>query len=220
MSLKKVWSVKKLPISARSAAENVDIRKLPYLADIQIPSTDLTEVMLLIGTDSPNAHIPLEVRSGNENQPYAIRSRLGWAIRGPIEDMHASNVINDDRAREDKNCLSTDDTEAMKMTESVLYHPARRMPSPTHRSSKSMSNRRSRSRSAFASPGKAAKRARSKNPRRGKKRARSPSKKARKEETKGGPGERKPQQRSKWQREQQDVELDDIVLVADDIQRG
>ncbi|CAG2197877.1 TREH [Mytilus edulis] len=37
VSLKKVWSVKKLPISARSAAENVDIRKLPYLADIQIP---------------------------------------------------------------------------------------------------------------------------------------------------------------------------------------
>ncbi|CAG2254433.1 unnamed protein product [Mytilus edulis] len=143
VSLKKVWSVKKLPISARSAAENVDIRKLPYLADIQIPSTDLTEVMLLIGTDSPNAHIPLEVRSGNENQPYAIRSRLGWAIRGPIEDTHASNVINvhfeeardvllqrqlermwtsdfDDRAREDKNGLSIEDKEAMKMMESSI----------------------------------------------------------------------------------------------------
>ncbi|CAC5389635.1 unnamed protein product [Mytilus coruscus] len=129
---RKGLSVKKLPISARSAAENVDIRKLPYLADIQIPSTDLTEVMLLIGTDSPNAHIPLEVRSGNENQPCAIRSRLGWAIRGPIEDTHASNVINvhfeeardvllqrqlermwtsdfDDRAREDKNGLSIED---------------------------------------------------------------------------------------------------------------
>ncbi|CAG2227654.1 unnamed protein product [Mytilus edulis] len=143
VSLKKVWSVKKLPISARSAAENVDIRKLSYLADIQIPSTDLTEVMLLIGTDSPNAHIPLEVRSGNENQPYAIRSRLGWAIRGPIEDTHASNVINvhfeeardvllqrqlermwtsdfDDRAREDKNGLSIEDKEAMKMMESSI----------------------------------------------------------------------------------------------------
>ncbi|VDI10320.1 Hypothetical predicted protein [Mytilus galloprovincialis] len=238
VSLKKVWSVKKLPISARSAAENVDIRKLSYLADIQIPSTDLTEVMLLIGTDSPNAHIPLEVRSGNENQPYAVRSRLGWAIRGPIEDTHATNVINvhfeearevllqrqlermwtsdfDDRAREDKNGLSIEDTEAMKMMESVLYHPARRMPSPTRRTSKS------RSRSASASPGKTEKRARSKTPRRGKKRARSPSKKARKEETKGGPGERKPQQRSKWQREERDVEIDDIVLVADErIQRG
>ncbi|CAC5361143.1 unnamed protein product [Mytilus coruscus] len=143
VSLEKVWSVKKLPISARSATENVDIRKLPYSADIQIPSTDLTEVMLLIGTDSPNAHIPLEVRSGNENQPYAIRSRLGWAIRGPIEDTHASNVINvhfeeardvllqrqlermwtsdfDDRAREDKNGLSIENKEAMKMMESSI----------------------------------------------------------------------------------------------------
>ncbi|VDI37577.1 Hypothetical predicted protein, partial [Mytilus galloprovincialis] len=143
VSLEKVWSVKKLPISARFPAKNVDIRKLPYLADIQIPSTDLTEDMLLIGTNLPNAHIPLQVRSGIENQPYAIHSRLGWAICGPIEDTHASNVINvhfeeardvllqrqlermwtsdfDDRAREDKNGLSIEDKEAMKMMESSI----------------------------------------------------------------------------------------------------
>ncbi|CAC5408414.1 unnamed protein product [Mytilus coruscus] len=87
--------------------------------------------MLLIGTDSPNAHIPLEIRSGNENQPYAIRSRLGWAIRGPIEDTHASNVINvhfeeardvllQRQAQEDKNGLSIEDKEAMKMMESSI----------------------------------------------------------------------------------------------------
>ncbi|CAG2231065.1 unnamed protein product [Mytilus edulis] len=92
-----VWSVKKLPISARSAAENVDIRKLPYLADIQIPSTDLTEVMLLIGTDSPNAHIPLERQ---------------------LERMWTSDF--DDRAREDKNGLSIEDKEAMKMMGSSI----------------------------------------------------------------------------------------------------
>lgn len=40
--------------------------------------------MILIGTDAPAAYIPLEVRS-DVHQPYAIRLRLGWAIRGPVQ---------------------------------------------------------------------------------------------------------------------------------------
>ena len=76
VSLRNVWSVKRLPISTQSAAVNDDIKNLPYLADIHVPSIDTTNV---IGTDFPGAHIPLEVRSGNCDQPYAIRTRLGWA---------------------------------------------------------------------------------------------------------------------------------------------
>ncbi|CAC5385448.1 unnamed protein product [Mytilus coruscus] len=72
VSLQKVWSVKKLPISTRSSAENVIISKLAYLADIY-SKTDSKNVMLLIGTDSPEAHILLEVRSGTVKHPYAIR---------------------------------------------------------------------------------------------------------------------------------------------------
>ncbi|CAG2222474.1 unnamed protein product [Mytilus edulis] len=145
VSLQKVWSVKKLPISTRSAAENVDIRKLAYLADIDIPKIDANDVMLLIGTDSPEAHIPLEVRSGTGKQPYAIRSRLGWEIRGPIRNTSTSNVINvhfeesrdvllqrqlermwttdfNDNKSDDKNLMSVEDKQALDIMESSITY--------------------------------------------------------------------------------------------------
>ncbi|CAG2201460.1 unnamed protein product [Mytilus edulis] len=145
VSLQKVWSVKKLPISTRSAAENADIRKLAYLADIDIPKIDTNDVMLLIGTDSPEAQIPLEVRSGTGKQPFAIRSRLGWAIRGPIINTSSSNVINvhfeesrdvllqrqlermrttdfNDNKSDDKNLMSVEDKQALDIMESSITY--------------------------------------------------------------------------------------------------
>ena len=84
VTLQNVWSLKRLPISTQSAAVNADIKNLPYLTGIDVPRIDTNNVMLVIGTDSPGAHIPLEVRSGDCDQPYAIHTRLGWAIRGPL----------------------------------------------------------------------------------------------------------------------------------------
>lgn len=41
-----------------------------------------SEVGLLIGYDGPQALLPREVIPGNEDQPYAQRSTLGWSIVG------------------------------------------------------------------------------------------------------------------------------------------
>lgn len=87
LKLDKVWSVKRLPISKGSAATAEDISKIPYMSDIEIHRVNVTDVMLLIGTDTPHAHIPLDVRSGDSNQPYAIRTCLGWVVRGPLPAM-------------------------------------------------------------------------------------------------------------------------------------
>ncbi|XP_060575097.1 uncharacterized protein LOC132732639 [Ruditapes philippinarum] len=84
VKLHNVWTVKQLPISTRSAATADDIRNIPYLSDLNIPNVNVNEVMLLIGTDTPVAHIPLEIRTGSSNEPYAVRTQLGWAVRGPI----------------------------------------------------------------------------------------------------------------------------------------
>ncbi|KAH3772426.1 hypothetical protein DPMN_173764 [Dreissena polymorpha] len=51
--------------------------------------------MLLIGTDAPEAHIPLDVRTGEQNQPYAVRSRLGWVVRGPVQSTSDTYIGND-----------------------------------------------------------------------------------------------------------------------------
>ena len=53
-----VWSVKRLPISVHSAVVSSDIKKLSNLKDIDVSNIDTKDVMLLIGTDSPAAHIP------------------------------------------------------------------------------------------------------------------------------------------------------------------
>ncbi|XP_060555752.1 uncharacterized protein LOC132716484 [Ruditapes philippinarum] len=143
ITLRKVWSVKSLPISTRSAAKYADIRNLPYLSGINIPDIDTNDVMMLIGTDSPIAHIPLEVKFGNSDEPYAIRTRLGWAIRGPVPTTQESNDINinffesrdmllqqqierlwttdfNDKSQQVKSCMSIEDKSAMKSMESTL----------------------------------------------------------------------------------------------------
>ena len=52
----------------------------PFMADI--------EVGLLIGLNCPSALRPREIVYGEESDPYAIRSLLGWYINGPV---HTSN---------------------------------------------------------------------------------------------------------------------------------
>lgn len=50
-------------------------------------------VVLLIGADHPQALCPLEVRVGDPTDPwspYAVRTRLGWSIMGPISSKGAT----------------------------------------------------------------------------------------------------------------------------------
>lgn len=54
---------------------------LEHLADEMSPELNC-EVGLLIGYNCPQALLPRDVISGNENQPYAQRSVLGWSIIG------------------------------------------------------------------------------------------------------------------------------------------
>ena len=81
------------PISTNSAAVTADVKRLPYLTDIDIPNIDTNDVMLLICTDSPDTHIPLEVRSGESStirDPYTPV----WTIRGTIHIASAPDEIN------------------------------------------------------------------------------------------------------------------------------
>lgn len=66
----------------------------PYLSDLNIPQIETDDVMILIGTDNPIAYIPLQVRGGDVNQPYAIRTHLGWIVRGPAHIDTRRNLTN------------------------------------------------------------------------------------------------------------------------------
>lgn len=141
-----VWTVKRLPITTKSAARKEQVSKIPHLSDVDVPDVNVNDVMLLIGTDSPDAHVPLEVRAGASGQPYAVRTRLGWAVRGPVDDVtdeaNAANVhfvqSNDvtlqhqlekmwstdfaDVIHSEEVSMSVEDKRALAIMESTLVH--------------------------------------------------------------------------------------------------
>ncbi|XP_022102055.1 uncharacterized protein LOC110985381 [Acanthaster planci] len=84
VKLDKVYTRHSLPINDDNIAEPEDITKWPHLRDISIPQVEKGKVHLLIGQDSPEALLPLEVRSGETKAPYATRTRLGWSLNGPL----------------------------------------------------------------------------------------------------------------------------------------
>ena len=81
-----VWSMQQLRIDAESRPRQSELGKWAHLRGITV--SDLppnATVTLLIGTDVPDAHVPLECRRGTTYEPYAVRTVLGWAVRGPRE---------------------------------------------------------------------------------------------------------------------------------------
>ena len=81
VSLRNVWSVKRLPVSTQSAAVNDGIKIFAYLADIDVPNIDTNNVMLLISTDFLGAHIPVEVGLAaviSRMHPYTSRLDDTW----------------------------------------------------------------------------------------------------------------------------------------------
>ena len=69
-------------------------RKWSHLADIATdipPYMDDVEIGLLIGTSCGRAIKPREVRPGNDDDPWAVRTALGWGIIGPIGTACNSN---------------------------------------------------------------------------------------------------------------------------------
>ena len=54
----------------------------PHLRQVAIPEVERNKVSVLIGTNVQEAFIPLEVKKGEPNEPFAIRSCLGWSILG------------------------------------------------------------------------------------------------------------------------------------------
>ena len=90
----RVTAVEKMPISS-SLPSSTEITKWSHLRDVEFcqPSTDNTEVLLLIGADVPEVFWVLDERRGGKRQPFAIKSVLGWTLMGPA-DAHERNDVS------------------------------------------------------------------------------------------------------------------------------
>ena len=76
--LSHVFVVNEIPV--KSAA--IDVKAFGHLRGLPL-FTSVGEVEILIGQDNAEALIPLDVRKGGKNEPFAVKTLLGWCINGP-----------------------------------------------------------------------------------------------------------------------------------------
>ncbi|KAK0135655.1 hypothetical protein N1851_028490 [Merluccius polli] len=72
-----------MPVSTLNIPRQADIDPWPYLKDVKLHDIHAS-VDLLIGTDAPKALEPWEVINSQNEGPYAVRTRVGWVINGPL----------------------------------------------------------------------------------------------------------------------------------------
>ena len=71
-----------LPISEQDVLKQEDLRNWKHLEGIPFQLVD-AEIGLLLGMNALDVLKPLEVVSGSDQEPFAIRHKLGWAFYGP-----------------------------------------------------------------------------------------------------------------------------------------
>ena len=133
-----------LPINMQDIPAQEDVDRWPHLDGITLQSVngEQIHVGLLIGNDNFEALEPLEIRHSRDGGPYAVRTRFGWVLNGPLgrdnvasrctTNYIKSDVILDQKFREFCNrefndsivdagkALSRDDEKALKIMEDSI----------------------------------------------------------------------------------------------------
>ena len=85
VELSHVRTVKQMPISSDCTAKKGDLTRWPHLCNIEFQELEVGEVMLVIGLkEKPNLFLPLEYKTGGEDEPLAVRYSLVWTVIGPV----------------------------------------------------------------------------------------------------------------------------------------
>ena len=84
LHLGQVYTRDNLPIDPRNRVTMSEAARWSHLKGLPLHHAPIDEVMLLIGQDYPDALIPLATVSGGKGEPYAVRTRLGWTVNGPV----------------------------------------------------------------------------------------------------------------------------------------
>ena len=83
--LGQVYARDSLPIDPRNRVTMSEAARWLHLKGLPLHHAPVDEVMLLIGQDYPDALVPLATVPGGKGEPYAVRTRLGWTVNGPMD---------------------------------------------------------------------------------------------------------------------------------------
>ncbi len=96
IKLPDVYTRQEIPVDKEHIPKQKDIRKWPYLQDVDIPTIN-AEVGLLIGINVPKLMEPWRIVNSQGNGPFAIKTLLGWVVNGPFhgEDTWIKKEVRD-----------------------------------------------------------------------------------------------------------------------------
>ena len=77
VTLRNAWALRDLTIPLKHMSAGMETTRWTHLQRVPFPDVERRKVSILIRTGIQEAFIPLEVRRGKANEPFAIRSCLG-----------------------------------------------------------------------------------------------------------------------------------------------
>ena len=89
-----IYTISCIPVSKDDSPTVQDIDKVSYLSNTDLPRIN-AGIKLLIGHNVPQGMEPWEVRHSQNNGPFAIRTKLGWIINGPIREVNVKLLPED-----------------------------------------------------------------------------------------------------------------------------
>ena len=67
--------------------------KYPHLKNLSDKSYNLSQVRVILGQDCYDMHHPKEFKRSNvKSAPWAVKSKLGWALSGPLPAKQAATL--------------------------------------------------------------------------------------------------------------------------------
>ena len=75
-TLRNVYVIDNIP----ACTSQVDTSEYEYLVGVNVVTSSVVD--LLIGQDNAEALVPLEVKKGAKDEPFAVRTVLGWSLHG------------------------------------------------------------------------------------------------------------------------------------------
>ena len=84
LEVKGACALKKLPCQSVPIQTPKDTQGWPHLRDLSFDYLEEDRIDLLLGCDVPEAHWVCDQRIGNKGEPFAVKSPLGWILRGPM----------------------------------------------------------------------------------------------------------------------------------------
>ena len=84
VTIPQVYARPNLHLSSSNLVTEAEVQKWPHLKDLPLHHAEIDDVTLLIDQDSPEALMPITTIPRGKGEPYAVRTRLGWSMSGPV----------------------------------------------------------------------------------------------------------------------------------------